>query len=188
MKAIVVKAAATILLVGGLFIACIVNWLGPITETSIISGKENNSGSEGITEPPIVYVTSADELPMETIAELALAFLAETEDGAEDDFLFTYTDPQLYGVYFLTLKPEEQYGYRNVLKIVVYYDEYLRGEYYATIYEPLDFYNLTINEDGTVSGLEYDAANSGTFNTNIEEHIAKYDDYDITILSFGADG
>ena len=54
MKGLVIKAAATILLVGGLFIACIVSFLGPMTDTPIISVKDNNSGSEGTTEPPVV--------------------------------------------------------------------------------------------------------------------------------------
>ncbi len=181
MKGLIVKAAAAILLVGGLFIACIVSFLGPMTDTPIISGKDNNSGSEGTTEPPIVYVTSADELPIDTVAEFALDFLADRIENTEDDFLFTYTEPQLYGVYFMTLKPEEQYGYRNVLKIVVYYDEYMQGEYRWTVYEPLDFYNIEISPDGTVT-IDYETRHGGTFNTDIDAHLAKYDDYNIVKL------
>lgn len=177
MKAIIIKAAAAILLVGGILIACIVNWLGPITETSIIGGQDNSTGET--TDPPIVYVTSADELPMGAISEYAMLFLVRTEDNAKDDAMFTYSTPALYGVYFMTLKPEEQYGYRNVLKFVIYYDEYMNGEYRRTIYEPLDFYNIIINRFGEV-GLSYADGHGGTFNTDIDAHLAKYDEYNIT--------
>ena len=151
-----------------------------ISSVSIASLLENHNVApkeiskvymvDGLSE----YVTSADQLPTETLEEFTTRFLAKVEAGNKPDFLFSYGPVTHYGTYFMTLKESETVGYRNILKIVVSYEEYLYGEYHRTIYTPLEFYNIVINHDGSVD-LTYEQGNSSTFNTNIEDNLRQFE-------------
>lgn len=123
------------------------------------------------------YVSSIDQLPQDVIKQFAQQ-LVEDEQQSEDS-MFSYSETKIYGVYYMSRKPDKTVGYRNILKFVVFYDQYLRGEYWRTVYIPLDFYNITTKPDGELD-IVYEDGKGGSFNTDIDAHLFSYEaDYEI---------
>lgn len=124
------------------------------------------------------YLTSANQLPDSIIEYYSELSLAETDTS--DFFEYSYSAPEIYGVYLMTLK-FGKYGYKNVLSVIVSYGEYVNREYNATVYETYEYVNLTINSDGTVKHLN---TKWGKLDTNygqtIDSYLIEYkDDYTV---------
>lgn len=120
------------------------------------------------------YITSANQLPESIIEYYSELSLAATDTS--DFFEYSYSSPEIYGVYFMTRKTGE-YGYKNILSVILSYDEYANGEYNATIYEAYEYVNLTINSDGVV---KHKNTEWGKFDTNygqtIDTYLIEYED------------
>ena len=117
------------------------------------------------------YVTSADQLPLDSLQCIAQKFVEEESAGLTEDMGISYGEVNVYGYYFLSKKPDSRASYRNIVEIIVYCDMYLHGEYLRTNYVPIKFYNVTQKPDGTVSIL-YEKGDRSTFTTNIEKHLS----------------
>ena len=114
------------------------------------------------------YLTSVNQLPESIIEYYSDLSLAETDTSAF--FGYTYSTPEIKGVYFLTKKSGE-YEYTNILSIIVSYDKYVNEEYNTTVYETYEYVNLIVNFDGTV---EHRYMQWGKFDTNHGQTIDSY--------------
>lgn len=114
------------------------------------------------------YITSANQLPESIVEYYSELSLVETDTS--DFFEYTYSAPKIYGIYFMTRKAGG-YGYKNILSVIVSYDEYANGEYNATVYETYEYVNLTINSDGAV---EHSNTRWGKFDTNYGQTLDSY--------------
>lgn len=133
-----------------------------------------------ITVPPLAeYIMSAEQLPKDTLAEIAQRFAEEEQASLVED-LFTYGDVHIYGYYLMNRKPEGYASHRNIVEIMVSYDAYLRDEYSRTYYVPIRFYNVIQDPDGTVS-IPYESGDSSTFTTDITTYFSNYEsNYTVT--------
>lgn len=120
-----------------------------------------------------------DNLPLETILNIAEQFAAE-EDSTEGntDFL-SCSKAEVYGCFFLKDKDSE----RNELHILVYEHQYHYGEYLRTTYVPLVFKNLLTDTNGNVEIKYEDGKHSLYFYTDVDEYMSDFEDeYTITKL------
>lgn len=120
-----------------------------LLETYNIIAKETSRTYtvEGLS----AYVTSAEQLPTETIKQLAATFLEEVSASLKDEYMFSYGKPKYDGTYFYTTKNNSWLAHENVLRIKVSYDLYAHGEYLRTDTRDLDFKDVVIDSDGNVS-------------------------------------
>lgn len=126
------------------------------------------------------YVTSADQIPIDQIETIYKRFVYEQNNSITDDWMFSYSDVQYYGTYFLYSNEGSSFAKTNRLEVFVYYNEFLDGELRRTIYTPLVFTRILIYPDGTVD-LEYENGSNTTFTTDIEAHFDDLkEDYIIT--------
>ena len=126
------------------------------------------------------YVTSVEQLPKDTIDEIAKLFLEEKKEDAVDEAFFSYGEPELYGTYLMVAKDSEGWFVKhNRLEIIVCYDEFIDGEFNDKLYFPLIFTDILVNVDGTIN-IEFEDGSSATFYTDIEGYLDDYD-YDYTV-------
>ena len=126
------------------------------------------------------YVTSADQIPIDQIETIYKRFVDEQNNSITDDWMFSYSDVQYYGTYFLYSNEASSFAETNRLEVFVYYNEFLDGELRRTIYTPLVFTRILIYPDGTVD-LEYENGSNTTFTTDIDAHFDDLkEDYIIT--------
>lgn len=99
------------------------------------------------------FVTSVEDIPVETVKEFADRFVKETNDSVEDDFMFTHTEAEFYKAYLL-VKREDTINFwepDNKLEIYVHYDSYIGDELHSAIYTPLLFENISVSPDGELN-------------------------------------
>ncbi len=125
------------------------------------------------------YVTSAEQLPMEKINEFAKQFIEEEANKHEDDWLFSYGEVKYYGSFLLTKKDGALFADTNRLEIFIYYDEYKSGEFWRTVYTPIEFTDILVYPDGKVT-LDYNDGYNSIFTTDMDNHWEKLEeDYEI---------
>ena len=124
------------------------------------------------------FVTSLDQLQKSTIQEIANKYLTEKRSEVVDNFLLKYSEVEYYGTYLFVRKEDSVAIRKNELRIYVYYDEFLNGQYRCTIYCPIIFRDIIVAPDGTLS-LDYEDGSAATFVTDIDAAItdAKEDYY-----------
>lgn len=124
------------------------------------------------------YAT-VENLPLDTIKDIAERFVSEEDSTDENTDFISYTAAELYGCYFL----QEKNIFGNGLHIIVCYEKYVKGEYTETIYMPLIFENILADSNGNVT-IEYeDGRGSLFFYTDIDKYLSELkDEYIITKL------
>lgn len=125
------------------------------------------------------YVDSADQIPKEIIKEFAKQYIEDTQSELEDEDMWSYSEVKYYGTYLLLVKDGAWINHTNELRIFLYYDRYVNGEYHSTVYEPLIFNDIVAKKDGSVE-LDYADGYKSIFMTDITSHDEnKEDDYEI---------
>lgn len=121
------------------------------------------------TVPPLPeYLTKPEQVDPEDVQQMVKQFIADEKERLAQDIYFTYSEPVYYGTYICAVKPDAWYvEYSYILQIYITYDEYYDGEYWRTVYRPLEFYNLVAEPGETVS-LNYADSHSSTFTDDIE--------------------
>ena len=123
-----------------------------ITKTFIVEGLDE-------------YLTDPDLLPEDKIQEIIAQYVSSSH--AEDNFIFTHSEPAYYKTYFGVGKEGVIGTDVNQLLIYVCYDQYMDGAYRWTVYKPLIFRNLILQADGTVE-LDFKDGENAVFQTSAE--------------------
>lgn len=140
--------------------------------------KRKTFKASGLSE----YVT-VDTLPMDVIRDYANRFVQQTQTKIDDESssMFSYAPVKLHAMYFAVEKEDAIASHHNQVHIVVCYDEYMKGEYWRTVYLPLVFKDVTLTSDGKLNVEYEDGSGSGTFYTEPEAHREKIEkNYNVT--------
>ena len=136
--------------------------------------------SKTFTVSGLEYYATAEDLPMDTVKEIAAQIVAEEQAENDSDTVFTYTDVELYGLFFMTGK-DGAWADENQLHFVIHYnmlesDGSVRFSYYI----PLYIKDIIAEADGTVTISREDCVSLFFYNT-AEEYFNYYEgDYDIS--------
>jgi len=107
--------------------------------------------SKTFTVSGLEYYATAEDLPMDTVNEIATQIVAEEQAENDSDPNFTYTDVELYGVFFMTGK-EDAWADENQLHFVIHYDMLEDdGSVRFSYYIPLYITDILAAADGTVT-------------------------------------
>ncbi len=122
-----------------------------------------------ITVPALAQIlTDTSSLPMEIIKEFITQFIIDETHAPEA--WYDYSETTYYKTYLGTLKEDKYDRAQNRLYIFVTYDEYMRDEYWRTVYTPLEFRNIVVNTDGSID-LKYEDGINTVFYTDMESAI-----------------
>ncbi len=107
--------------------------------------------SKMITVSGLPAYATLETLPKEKFLEFADKFVAtqQAENDNEGYDAFTYSDVEIYGVFFGKVKEDSAEQHDNKVTILITYDKYIDGKYDRTDYLPLVFKDILINADGT---------------------------------------
>lgn len=136
--------------------------------------------SKTFTVSGLEYYATAEDLPMDTVKEIAAQIVAEEQAENDSDPNFKYSNVELYGIFFMTGK-EGAWADENQLHFVIHYnmleaDGSVRFSYYI----PLYLKDIIAEADGTVTISREDCVSLFFYNT-AEEYFNYYeDDYDIS--------
>ena len=136
--------------------------------------------SKTFTVSGLEYYATAEDLPMDTVKEIAAQIVAEEQAENDSDPNFTYSDVELYGIFFMTGK-EGAWADENQLHFVIHYnmlesDGSVRFSYYIPLYRR----DIIAEADGTVTISREDCVSLFFYNT-AEEYFNYYEgDYDIS--------
>ena len=136
--------------------------------------------SKTFTVSGLEYYAAAEDIPMDVVQEIASQLVAEEQEENDSDPNFTYTDVELYGIFFMTGK-EDAWADENQLHFVIHYDMLEDdGSVRFSYYIPFYIKDIIAAADGTVTISREDCA-SPLFYDTAEDYIEKYkDDYDIS--------
>ena len=109
------------------------------------------------------YVTSAEQLPMGVVQQIARRFYEEKQNELVYDGYFTYENITYNGTFLYISEEDSNFGYKNVLRVSVSYDMYMHGSYVRTNTSYLDFANVLIDSTGAVA-LDYDTGTELSLN------------------------
>ncbi len=125
------------------------------------------------------YATIAD-LPMDVLQQIGQQLVSEKQKENDEDPNFTYSNVELYGIFFLEGK-EDAWADENQLHFVIHYNMLEdSGEVRYSYYTPMYIKDILVSADGTIS-LHRDDCVSLFFYDSAEDYTNKYkDDYDIT--------
>ena len=111
------------------------------------------------------YLTDPSLLSIEDLRDFAERFVEE--ETQEDEEWFSYSETRYYNTYLFTKKNADYlFGEENNLMIVVTYDEYMNEEYWRTVYTYLEFRDIIVEADGTLS-LSYEDGGCYSFVTDM---------------------
>lgn len=136
--------------------------------------------SKTFTVSGLEYYATAEDLPMDTVKEIAAQIVAEEQAENDSDPNFKYSNVELYGIFFMTGK-DGAWADENQLHFVIHYnmlesDGSVRFSYYI----PLYIKDIIAEADGTVTISREDCASPFFYNT-AEGYLRYYeDDYNIT--------
>lgn len=136
--------------------------------------------SKTFTVSGLEYYATAEDIPMDVVQEIASQLVAEEQEENDSDPNFTYTDVELYGIFFMTGK-EDAWADENQLHFVIHYDMLEDdGSVRFSYYIPFYIKDIIAAADGTVTISREDCA-SPLFYDTAEDYIEKYEeDYDIS--------
>ena len=136
------------------------------SKTFIVSGLE--------------YYATADDLPMDVVQQIAAQLVSENQEENDNDPNFTYTDVELYGIFFMVGK-EGSGADANQLHFVIHYNMLEgNGDIRFSYYIPLYIKKILASADGTVT-IKRDDCSSLFFYDTAEDYLESYEDkYDIT--------
>lgn len=128
------------------------------------------------------YVDSAEQIPKEMIEEFAKQYVQDTNYKLIDEDMWTYSDAKYYGSYLLWVKDGAWLKHTNELRIFVYYDGYVHGEYHSTTYIPLRFYDVVQKYNGNIIINYSDGIENVAFANMISHDENQDDEYEIIKL------
>ena len=136
------------------------------SKTFIVSGLE--------------YYATAKDLPMDIVRQIGLQLVSEQQKENDEDPNFTYSDVELYGIFFLEGK-EDAWADENQLHFVIHYNMLEdNGEVKYSYYTPLYIKDILVPTDGNIS-LQRDDCVSLFFYDSPDAYTEKYEyDYNIT--------
>lgn len=135
--------------------------------------------SKTFTVSGLEYYATAEDLPMDTVNAIAAQIVADEQAENDSDPNFTYSNVELYGIFFMTGK-EGAWADENQLHFVIHYnmledDGSVRFAYYI----PLYIKDIIAAADGTVTISREDCVSLFFYDT-AEGYLDNYeDDYDI---------
>ena len=139
---------------------------------------ENNTASTGASAAE--HYATVEELPMDVVQEIANQLVSEQQKENDEDPNFTYSNVELYGIFFLEGK-EDAWADENQLHFVIHYnmlDD--NGEVKNVYYTPMYIKDILVQADGSIS-LQRDDCVAPFFYDSEEAYTAKYEgDYNIT--------
>ena len=149
---------------------------------AIIDARSNpgEDNPNSTTSSAVQHYATAEELPMDIVKQIGAQLVSEQQKKNDEDPNFTYTDVELYGIFFLEGK-EDAWADENQLHFVIHYnmlDD--NGEVQNVYYIPMYIKDILVQADGSIS-LQRDDCVSLFFYDSPEAYTEKYaDDYDIT--------
>lgn len=149
-------------------------------------GKAPEEKSMFVTVEGLGEYATLETVPVGTLQVHAKQFASEREalNKEETSSMFSYSDVEVYGIYFAKTKDPALTYNDNEVHILISYVQYLYGEYHSTIYLPLVFENVALDEDGTVPIDYEDGSGSGSFYTDADEYLSNIsEDFTVTKIS-----
>ncbi len=149
---------------------------------AIIDAKSNpgEDNPNSTTSSSVQHYATADEIPMDIAQQIADQLVSEKQKDNDADPNFTYTDVELYGIFFLEGK-EDAWADENQLHFVIHYnmlDD--NGEVQNVYYTPMYIKDIIVQADGRIT-LQRDDCVAPFSYSSAEAYTEKYaDDYDIT--------
>ena len=139
--------------------------------------KEN---SKTFTVSGLEYYATAEDIPVDVVKQIGVQLVTEQQKENDEDPNFTYSDVELYGIFFLEGK-EDAWADENQLHIVIHYNMLENnGEVKFSYYTPLYIKDILVSSDGSIS-LQRDDCISAFFFDSAEAYTEKYEEnYDIT--------
>lgn len=163
-------------------ISVVVLWYVFLGICAIITASTDSVSNniDSTTVPAVQHYATAEDIPMDVAKEIASQLVAEKQTENDSDPNFTYTDVELYGIFFMTGK-EDTWADENQLHFVIHYDMLeddgsIRFSYYIPFY----IKDIIAAADGTVTISREDCA-SPLFYDAAEDYINKFEeDFDIS--------
>lgn len=147
-----------------------------------IDANSNTGGNitDSTTASAVEHYAAVDELPMDVVQQIATQLVSEQQKENDEDPNFTYTDVELYGIFFLERK-EDTWADENQLHFVIHYNMLGdNGEVKNVYYTPMYIKDILVQADGSIS-LHRDDCVAPFFYDSAEDYTEKYEaDYDIT--------
>lgn len=145
--------------------------------------ERTDSGSNNIastTAPAVQHYATAEEIPMDVVQEIAAQLVAAKQAENDSDTNFTYTDVELYGIFFMTSR-EGAWADENQLHFVIHYDMLeTDGSIRFSNYIPFYIKDIIVAVDGTVTISSEDCSSPTSYDT-AEDYLERYEEnYDIT--------
>ena len=136
--------------------------------------------SKTFTVSGLEYYATAEDIPVDVVKQIAVQLVSEQQKENDDDPNFTYSDVELYGIFFLEGK-EDAWADKNQLHIVTHYNMLENnGKVKFSYYTPLYIKDILVSSDGSIS-LQRDDCVSSFFFDSAEAYAEKYEEnYNIT--------
>lgn len=138
--------------------------------------------SKMITVSGLPSYATLETLPKEKFLGFADKFVAsqQVENDNEGYKAFTYSNVDIYGIFFGKVKENSVEQNDNKLAILITYDMYIDGKYDRTNYLPLVFEDILINADGTNDTTYEDGRGTGFFYSEAHDYMDSfYEDYNV---------
>lgn len=160
-----------------------------ITNTSFIFDKYKVVPIQTSKEYTVYSLSewaNKDSIPLSLFQEFANSFVSEENEDISQSSGggFTYSEAELYGIYYFSKKEDVVFASANEVHIIVSYDRYFGGEHDMTIYVPLRYENLILDSEGKVNVAYDDGERSSFFHTDIDKYFDNYENaYNIEKLN-----
>ena len=119
------------------------------------------------------YVTNPDLLPEDQIKAIIAQYIPASEE--EDDWLYSYGEVKYYKTFLCIGKENAIMADFNQVQIFICYDQYMRGEYWRTVYVPLIFRDVVVSAEGEID-LNYEDGYTAVFYTDPDSMIEKIEE------------
>ena len=140
--------------------------------------------SKTFTVSGLEYYATAEDLPLDVVQEIASQLVEEKQQENDSDSLFTYSDVELYGVFFMTGK-EDTWTDENHLHFIIHYDMLEdNGDIRFSYYIPFYVQDILVAADGSISIGRDDCSSSAFFYDTPESYLENYE-YSCNIVQIG---
>ncbi len=136
--------------------------------------------SKTFTVSGLEYYATAENIPMDVVKQIGAQLVSEQQKENDEDPNFSYSDVELYGIFFLEGK-DGAWADNNQLHFVIHHNMLKdNGEVRHTYYTPYYIKDILVQADGSIS-LQRDDCGSLFFYSSAEAYIEKYEsNYNIT--------